>query len=305
MTLRLSRPALAGATAALLVLGAFAILIVLSHGSAGRSGETGGAVASAASRPAASRAATRRPSAAVGTVHRAGGSVVAAAPAPARAAGAGATAIAAAAAVEQPDPEASLSSPAPAGLHHASASTPATAAEMIAPGAPSDAQVRQELAQMNAAIASERSQAQKIAASGGSIGGAGTVSPPADVPAVIARVIAGADAIATFPYVYGGGHASFVDNAYDCSGSVGYALAAGGLLTAPETSGQLESWGVPGPGRYITIEANAGHVYMFVDGLRYDTAGRSGVFGSRWQTGYDPGGGADNTGFVTRHWPGL
>ena len=90
------------------------------------------------------------------------------------------------------------------------------------------------------------------------------------------KVVAGANAIADFPYVFGGGHASFVDNAYDCSGSVSYALAAGGLLSAPETSGELESWGAPGPGRYITVYANAGHTYMYVDGdaLRHRGAQR-------------------------------
>jgi cell wall-associated NlpC family hydrolase len=113
-------------------------------------------------------------------------------------------------------------------------------------------------------------------------------------------VIAGANAIADFPYVFGGGHASFVDNAYDCSGSVSYALAAGGLLSAPQTSGELESWGAPGPGRYITVLANAGHTYMYVDGVMYNTAGRSGVYASRWQVGA-----VDNAGFVARHWPGL
>ena len=86
-------------------------------------------------------------------------------------------------------------------------------------------------------------------------------------------MIAGANEIADFPYVFGGGHASFVDNAYDCSGSVSYALAAGGLLSAPETSGELESWGAPGPGRYITVLANAGHTYMYVNGMLYNTAG--------------------------------
>ena len=74
---------------------------------------------------------------------------------------------------------------------------------------------------------------------------------------------------------------SFVDNAYDCSGSVSYALAAGGLLSAPETSGTLESWGAPGPGKWITVYANAGHTYMYVNlgggWMRYDTSGRSGV----------------------------
>ncbi len=203
---------------------------------------------------------------------------------------------------EQPDPEAKYSAPAPKGVHHAPAATPSSAGAMVAPGAPSDAQVRAELRAMNAAVAAEDSTP---AASGDAIGGDGTVQIPAGVPAVVARVIAGANAITDFPYVYGGGHASFVDSAYDCSGSVSYALAAGGLLSAPETSGQLESWGVPGPGRWISVYASAGHVYMFVDGLRYDTAGRTGVFSTRWQTGPDPVSGPSNAGFVVRHYPGL
>jgi cell wall-associated NlpC family hydrolase len=137
-------------------------------------------------------------------------------------------------------------------------------------------------------------------AGGESIGGNGTIPIPTDVPEAVQKVIAGANAIADFPYVYGGGHASFVDNAYDCSGSVSYALAAAGLLSEPETSGTLESWGAPGPGRYITVFANAGHTYMYVDGMLYDTAGRSGVYASRWQVGA-----VDNSGYVERHWPGL
>jgi hypothetical protein len=117
-------------------------------------------------------------------------------------------------------------------------------------------------------------------------------------------VIAGANAIADFPYVFGGGHASFVSNSYDCSGSVSYALAAGSLLGEPETSGSLESWGASGPGKWITVYANAGHVYMYVNiggrWMRYDTVGRSGVFASRWQPEI-----RSNAGFVARHWPGL
>ena len=135
---------------------------------------------------------------------------------------------------------------------------------------------------------------------GNSVGGNGTIPIPTNVPEVVQRVVAGANAITNFPYVFGGGHGSFVDNAYDCSGSVSYALAAGGLLSAPQTSGELESWGAPGPGRYITVYANAGHTYMYVDGVLYDTAGRSGVYASRWQV--SP---VDNSGYVARHWPGL
>jgi hypothetical protein len=39
---------------------------------------------------------------------------------------------------------------------------------------------------------------------------------------------------------------------------------------------------------------------MYVDGVLYDTAGRSGVYASRWQV--QP---TDNSGYVVRHPPGL
>jgi cell wall-associated NlpC family hydrolase len=189
-------------------------------------------------------------------------------------------------------------------VHHAAAATPTKAGDIVAAGAPSDAEVRHELAQMQAVerAASQAPKAPQLTpvSGGSSIGGNGAIPIPTNVPEVIQRVVAGANAIADFPYVFGGGHASFVDNAYDCSGSVSYALAAGGLLGAPETSGELESWGAAGPGHYITVYANAGHTYMYVDGIMYNTAGRSGVFASRWQVGS-----VDNSGFVARHWPGL
>ncbi len=114
-------------------------------------------------------------------------------------------------------------------------------------------------------------------AGGFSVGGNGTIPIPTNVPEAVQRVIAGGNAIADFPYIWGGGHASFVANGYDCSGSVSYALAAGGLLGAPLVSGELASWGEPGPGRWITIYANAGHTFMDVDGVWFDTAGRSGA----------------------------
>jgi cell wall-associated NlpC family hydrolase len=211
---------------------------------------------------------------------------------------------------EVADPEASKSFPAPPSVHHKAAATPATAAAAaVAPGAASDAEIQRELAQEQAVERAERQRARQLQTpsggeGGGSIGGNGTITPPPGIPAVVARVIAGANAIADFPYVFGGGHASFVDNAYDCSGSVSYALAAGGMLSAPETSGDLESWGAAGPGRWITVYANAGHTYMYVNlgngWMRYDTSGRSGVFGSRWQAAI-----RSNEGFVARHWPGL
>jgi cell wall-associated NlpC family hydrolase len=205
---------------------------------------------------------------------------------------------------EVADPLEAESYPAPASVHHSAATAPVKAGEVIvAAGAPSNAEVRKELQQMQAVEKSARQTQSRTLTpvpGGESIGGNGTIPIPTNVPEVVQKVIAGANEIADFPYVYGGGHASFIDNAYDCSGSVSYALAAGGLLSAPETSGQLESWGVPGPGKYITVYANAGHTYMYVDGILYDTAGRSGVYASRWQVG-----GTDNEGYVVRHWPGL
>jgi hypothetical protein len=163
--------------------------------------------------------------------------------------------------------------------------------------------VRKDLAQEQAL--ERTAQAQQATVPGGSsVGGNGTIPIPRNVPATVQQVIAGANAITDLPYVYGGGHASFVDNAYDCSGSVSYALAAGGLLSSPQTSGELESWGAPGPGNWITIYASEGHVYMYVNvggaWMRYDTVGRSGPFASRWQPDA-----RSNEGFVARHWPGL
>ncbi|HLL92011.1 MAG TPA: peptidoglycan-binding protein, partial [Solirubrobacteraceae bacterium] len=116
---------------------------------------------------------------------------------------------------------------------------------------------------------------------------------------VVARVIAAADEIATRPYVWGGGHGSFQSEGYDCSGSVSYALHGGGLLSSPEDSSALESYGEPGPGRYITIYANAEHAYMVVDGKRFDTVALQ-EGGSRWG-----GPSSDGGGFVERHPAGL
>ncbi len=202
------------------------------------------------------------------------------------------------------DPQEASSFPAPASVKHAAAATPAKAGEFVpAAGAASEAEVKRELGEMQAVERnSTKAQVARLTPvpGGESIGGNGTLPIPSGVPEVVQKVIAGANEIADFPYVFGGGHASFVDNAYDCSGSVSYALAAGGLLSSPETSGELESWGAPGPGRYITVLANAGHTYMYVDGVLYDTAGRSGVYASRWQVGS-----TDNSGYVVRHYPGL
>ncbi len=134
-------------------------------------------------------------------------------------------------------------------------------------------------------------------AGGGSSSGGETSSTGGE--GVVARVIAAADEIATRPYVWGGGHGSFISEGYDCSGSVSYALHGGGLLSSPEDSTGLESFGEPGPGRYITIYANAEHAWMTIDGRRYDTVALA-EDGTRWSDSMAPTGG-----YVVRHPAGL
>jgi peptidoglycan hydrolase-like protein with peptidoglycan-binding domain len=116
---------------------------------------------------------------------------------------------------------------------------------------------------------------------------------------IVARVIAAGDEIATRPYVYGGGHGSFQSEGYDCSGSVSYALHGGGLLSSPEDSIGLESYGEPGPGRDITIYANAEHAFMVIDGKRFDTVAQQET-GTRWSDSM-----TSTAGFVARHPAGL
>lgn len=124
----------------------------------------------------------------------------------------------------------------------------------------------------------------------------GQAVAPASAPTAVKRAIAAANRIATRPYVYGGGHGSFSSYGYDCSGSVSYALHGGGLLGYSEASTALESYGSPGGGRWITIYANAGHAYMIIAGLRFDTSAQSSTGGNRWTTV-----GRSSAGFVVRH----
>jgi peptidoglycan hydrolase-like protein with peptidoglycan-binding domain len=135
--------------------------------------------------------------------------------------------------------------------------------------------------------------------SAGASGGQSSSAGGGEASGVIARVIAAADEIATRPYVYGGGHGSFESAGYDCSGSVSYALHGGGLLSSPEDSSALESYGEPGPGRYITIYADAEHAWMTIDGRRFDTVALQ-ESGSRWSDSM-----TSTAGYVVRHPAGL
>ena len=119
------------------------------------------------------------------------------------------------------------------------------------------------------------------------------------VPSAVLRAIRAGDRIAHLPYRYGGGHGSFRDSGYDCSGSVSYLLHGAGLLSLPLDSGQFQRWGAPGRGRWITIYANPGHVFAVVHGRRFDTTGRAQT-GSRWQPDM-----RSTAGYVARHPAGL
>ncbi|HEU4979454.1 MAG TPA: peptidoglycan-binding domain-containing protein [Solirubrobacteraceae bacterium] len=122
---------------------------------------------------------------------------------------------------------------------------------------------------------------------------------PSVAPPALVQMIAAANHIAKLPYRFGGGHGSFDDTAYDCSGSVSYALHGAGLLDRTLDSTDLESYGDPGPGTWVTIYADATHTYMMIAGLRFDTSGQR-TTGSRWQSAA-----RSNAGFVVRHPTGL
>jgi cell wall-associated NlpC family hydrolase len=127
----------------------------------------------------------------------------------------------------------------------------------------------------------------------------GVALPPLEAPQAVRQIIEAGNSIARAPYKWGGGHGKWQDAGYDCSGSVSFALAAAGLLDGPLASGPLMSWGKPGKGKWVTIYANSGHVYLEVAGIRFDTSGQRAT-GSRWQNEL-----RTNAGFVARHPAGL
>lgn len=128
----------------------------------------------------------------------------------------------------------------------------------------------------------------------------GRAAIPRGAPKTIRTLIAAMNRIVGKPYKWGGGHARLIDRGYDCSGAVSYGLIGAGMLRAPQVSGTLARFGATGAGRWVTVYANKGHVYLEVAGLRLDTSpvgdrfgGRNGV---RWRSviGRRPG-------FAVRH----
>ncbi|HWC27339.1 MAG TPA: hypothetical protein VG474_12200 [Solirubrobacteraceae bacterium] len=158
---------------------------------------------------------------------------------------------------------------------------------------------RAELRGVQSRLAKLRKRLARTVRAGIATKAGGPAQPPPGAPPAVGLVMAAANAIAGLPYLYGGGHAGFKDTAYDCSGSISYALAAAGLVSSPMASGGFITWGEPGRGRWITTYANAGHMFMVVAGWRFDTTALRGG-GTRWTRSM-----RSTAGFVARHPPGL
>jgi hypothetical protein len=131
----------------------------------------------------------------------------------------------------------------------------------------------------------------------------GVARAPGGSPPAVRGAIRAGNKLQGFPYRYGGGHEDFVDTAYDCSGTVSYALHGAHLLGAPVDSTELMDWGEAGPGAWITVYSNEDHTFVVVAGLRLDTSAAGdpgGQSGPRWRPAL-----RDGTGFVARHPAGL
>jgi len=128
----------------------------------------------------------------------------------------------------------------------------------------------------------------------------GHAVPPAGLPAPVMRAISAGNHIVGRPYKYGGGHRSFEDWGYDCSGTVSYALHHAGLLRAPGTSDSLREFGRSGEGKYITVYARNGHTFIVIAGLRLDTGYNGDNEGPKWSTKSRP-----IKGYKARHPVGL
>lgn len=130
----------------------------------------------------------------------------------------------------------------------------------------------------------------------------GIAYAPSNAPDSVKSAIWAANKIRHKPYVWGGGHGSFNDSGYDCSGTVSYALHNGGLLGSPIASSDFLRYGDRGRGRWITVYARRGHTFAVIAGLRLDTTDfrYGGDVGPRWHND-----GRDTRGFDARHPIGL
>jgi peptidoglycan hydrolase-like protein with peptidoglycan-binding domain len=137
----------------------------------------------------------------------------------------------------------------------------------------------------------------------------GTATAPAGAPAQVQAMVSSANSILDTSYCVGGGHGTWNSSCYDCSGSVSFVLHGAGLLSQSEDSSGLESYGAPGPGKWVTIYSDPGHAFIVIAGIAFDTADYGGPnipsgTGPRWRS--NPLGNlADGGDYVVRHPPGL
>ncbi|HVF72266.1 MAG TPA: hypothetical protein VM940_11725 [Chthoniobacterales bacterium] len=130
----------------------------------------------------------------------------------------------------------------------------------------------------------------------------GVAYAPSRAPQSVKNAIWAANTLRRKPYVWGGGHGTFYDRGYDCSGTVSFALHGAGALNSPLPSSDLMRYGERGRGRWMTIYSRPGHTFAVIAGLRLDTTdlGRGGDVGPRW---YDYS--RDTSGYVARHPVGM
>jgi hypothetical protein len=124
----------------------------------------------------------------------------------------------------------------------------------------------------------------------------GKAAAPKNAPLSVKRAKCAANQLPSKPYRYGGGHKSFADHRYDCSGTISYVLGAAGLINTPRSSTEFRSYGERGLGKWITIYAREGHTFAVIAGLRLDTTpydAYTGKWAPRWQTIYRPPRGFD------------
>ena len=115
----------------------------------------------------------------------------------------------------------------------------------------------------------------------------GQAAAPKKAPGPVKRAIWAANQLRSKPYRYGGGHKSFEDRGYDCSGTVSYVLGGAGLIGSPMSSTEFRSYGQRGRGKWITVYAREGHTFAVIAGLRLDTTpwdNSSNRWAPRWQT---------------------
>ena len=115
----------------------------------------------------------------------------------------------------------------------------------------------------------------------------GVAFAPDQAPDPVKQAIWAANQIVGMPYRLGGGHKlGFVDHAYDCSGTVSFAMHGAGLLATPRDSSSFMRYGAAGKGRWITVYTNPGHAFAVIAGLRLDTSAAgdpAGGSGPRWR----------------------